>query len=241
MTTTDGYPGPGDRLAVHNANNEAADRLAAAWQEKPFNIGPGGVQALGEQLAAARPEIRRMPDGSKLQIDNGTHDGVSRPLAGVDDGSAFSPDGVPDVSYLHGLVIIGDRLLAISSRETGGKGVLAVMDTRFGGANPEYKQYPTGDALQSAAYTVPEQDRGEIDPNNTTTVSAAGCVVEYRDGQLFVAVDGEACPEGFSLITASAGLEGSENKGVSEAYKELVARVQNSGSAWKAPSPKIVK
>lgn len=238
MTNANAYPDqrrsggaeyPADRHALQAARVSSAAALSAARAElegsKPFDIGPGGVTKLTEQLKNASEHVTIKP-GTKRVIGNESPRDVS--LA-VMDTSQFAPKGSPkDVIKLRAVVLEGDKATGVVTRELGTgddkKFDVSLVQLGVGEDNPDRDGY-TGRliAQRRDLSLAPENPSLGID---THYVDGTTFQVGFRDGQLTVEPGQN---EGISVMTAM-------DSGLTEGAADFAGRLARNTLMWNPAS-----
>jgi hypothetical protein len=217
---------PRDRQATTTARISGAATLAAQRAElessRPFDIGPGGVKKLTEELKAAGEHVAILP-GRKRVVGNESPRDAS---IATFDSARFAPKGSPrDVLKLRALVLEGDTATGVVTRERG-EGNTKVFDVSLvrlgvGQENPERDGY-TGTLVAQRTGLGLAQETLVALGKDTHYVDGGTFKVGFMDGQLTVE-PGET--EGISVMTAA-------EMGLTAGASDLAGRLERNTLMW---------
>lgn len=182
-------------LAAHMAGTRATHAAIEAENRRfdaekaPFNIGPGGVTQLAEEVASTA-EFGKLIPGTIRVVGN--QSAKSRPIAGRNL-KEFAPKGTPaEAEKLHAIILNGhaDTAWAVVTREDSSthEGALALVELGFGVQNDTY-QGRSGEAKDIQKGFMYDDEDGRV-------VEVPGEVrASIKNGQIGVeSLNGEAMP-----------------------------------------------
>lgn len=217
------YPGSGERDLIGDNKRSNRQALIEKWQSAYFNVGPGGVQSLGESIEVDEAAI----------VERGFRRQLSREPLLFEDDSRFAPEGQASVNRLHAVIIDGDKAYAVSSRQTEAGRRVALIQLGYGANNEDYNERPHSSILEEAN-VEPTGSTGEPDAISSIEIGAAGLRVECRGDDIFVGPDEEDGSDSITLIDGWLGLAESDKLMARNGYTALMQLLADNGNSWKA-------